>query len=145
MTAPDPFGPDARAARRIGRDRVQVKGLMLFARHGVFEEEAKLGQRFSMDLSAHVDARPAGRSDALEAALDYGALIGVAEAAFAARTKLIEAAAENVAMACLRAFPMIAAIEVRVRKPGAPVAAIFEHAEVRLLRDRADLNDGEER
>lgn len=121
------------------RDRIEVKGLTVFARHGVHDEEARLGQRFSIDLSAQLDARPAGRSDRLENALDYGALIETAQEAFAERRLLIEAAAEAVAMACLSAFPRIAALEVTVRKPGAPVAAIFEHASVTILRDRSDL------
>lgn len=126
---------------RASRDRIEVRDLQAFARHGVHEEEARLGQRFSLDLTAYLDARPAGRTDRLAEALDYGALIGVAEAAFAERRLLIEAAAEAVAMACLAAFPRIAALEVTVRKPGAPVAAIFSHAGVTILRDRADLDE----
>ncbi|MGG7567757.1 dihydroneopterin aldolase [Rhodovulum sp. DZ06] len=135
-------GAPAHAAPRA-RDRVAIHGLRLFARHGVHEEEARLGQRFSLDLVAHLDTRPAGRSDALEQAVDYGAMVAVAEAAFAERKALIEAAAEGVAMALLRAFPALAAVEVAVRKPAAPVEAIFEHAEVRILRVRQDLAEFE--
>ena len=59
---------------------IEIAGLILFAKHGVADEEAKLGQRFSLDLSLEVDATDAVKSDRLDATVDYGEVIAVADA-----------------------------------------------------------------
>lgn len=122
----------------IEADRISVRNLALFARHGCHPEEATLGQRFSLDVSALLDLRRAGRADDLRATVDYGALVATVAAAFAPRRKLIEAAAEAVAAALLAAYPGVASVEVAVRKPSAPIDAIFDHVEVVIRRRRDD-------
>ncbi|PIY72647.1 MAG: dihydroneopterin aldolase [Rhodobacterales bacterium CG_4_10_14_0_8_um_filter_70_9] len=117
-------------------DRIAVANLALYARHGVFDAEATLGQRFYLDLTAWLDLRPAGEADAVARTVDYGALIATASAAFAPRRKLIEAAAEAVAGAVLAAHPAVGRIEVTVRKPSAPVEAQVDHVSVTIIRRR---------
>ncbi len=119
-------------------DRIAVRNLAIFARHGFYPEEARLGQRFLLDITLTLDLRQAGRGDDLEATVDYGAVVTVASAAFAPRRKLIEAAAESVAGALLGQFPRVALVEVVVRKPAAPIDAILDHVEVAILRGRDD-------
>jgi dihydroneopterin aldolase len=41
-------------------DRIIVRDLQVFARHGVLPEEAALGQRFAIDVTAYLDLAPAG-------------------------------------------------------------------------------------
>lgn len=118
------------------RDRITLRNLALFARHGVFPEEATLGQRFTLDVTLWLPLGEAGRTDLLRATVDYGEVVSVATDAFAVRRKLIEAAAEDVAQAILARFAAVEAVEVTVRKPGAPIAAIFDHLEVAITRER---------
>ena len=44
-------------------DRIILRDLAFFAYHGVYQEEANLGQRFYFDLDCYLDLRPAGESD----------------------------------------------------------------------------------
>lgn len=120
-----------------GGDSIAVVNLALYARHGVFDAEATLGQRFYLDLTVWLDLRPAGVADAVAQTVDYGALIATASAAFAPRRKLIEAAAEAVAGAVLAAHPAVACVRVTVRKPSAPVAAQVDYVSVTITRRRA--------
>jgi dihydroneopterin aldolase len=118
-------------------DRILVRGLEVFARHGAMPEEARLGQRFSIDVTAHLDLRPAGESDDLRKTVDYDALVRLAIATFTARRfSLIEAAAEAVAQAVLAAFPAVGKVEVEVRKPAAPIDAVFGSVGVAVERSR---------
>ena len=118
-------------------DRIVIKDLQLFARHGVAEEEKRLGQRFALDIVAHLDLRPAGESDDYGKTVCYDALTQLVAAIFTARSyNLIEAAAEAVAQAVLARFPAIERLEVEVRKPFAPIAAVFAHVAVRIERGR---------
>ena len=118
-------------------DAVFVRGLELFARHGVHEAEAALGQRFGLDLEARLDLGPAGRADDYALTVGYDAMIAVATEAFTARRyALVEAAAEAVAAALLARFPAIERVTVEVRKPAAAIDAVFGTVGVRIERTR---------
>jgi dihydroneopterin aldolase len=55
-------------------DRLLLRGMEFYAYHGVHPEERRLGQRFVVDLEVELDLVPAGRSDTLEATVNYGTL-----------------------------------------------------------------------
>lgn len=118
-------------------DRIFVTGLLVHARHGVMEHEEKVGQRFVIDLALELDLAPASASDRLADTVSYSSLVEVATHAFTARNfRLVEAAAGAVAEAVLAAFARVAAVEVTVHKPHAPIAAIFADVGVSVLRRR---------
>ena len=116
---------------------IDIAGLVLFAKHGVAEEEAKLGQRFSLDLELEVDVADAVKSDRLDSTVDYGEVIAVADAAFRSkRFYLIEAAAAHVANTLLAHFARAKSVRVKVKKPSAPVAAAIEFVAAAVERKR---------
>jgi dihydroneopterin aldolase len=118
-------------------DRIVVKDLEVFGRHGVAAEEKRLGQRFAIDIVAHLDLRPAGESDDYAQTAGYDAIIALATETLTAKSyNLIEAAAEAVAQAVLARFPAIEKVEVELRKPAAPIDAAFAYVGVRIERAR---------
>jgi 7,8-dihydroneopterin aldolase/epimerase/oxygenase len=118
-------------------DCILVKDLRLFAHHGVLEEERRLGQRFAVDVTAFLDLRPAGESDDYRQTVGYDAIVEtVTEVLIGRRFRLIEAAAEAVAQAILATFPPIERVVVELRKPSAPIDAVFAHVAVRIERSR---------
>lgn len=119
-------------------DSIIVRGLQVVANHGVLAEEATLGQRFEIDIAAHLDLALAGRSDDLRLSVSYAEIVKVvSDALKAPRFRLIEAAAEAVAAALFETFPLIESVSVELRKPGAPIDAIFSHVAVAIERRRA--------
>ena len=75
-------------------DRIVLKGLQVFARHGLLPEEKTLGQRFALDVTAFLDLRAAGRSDDYRETVCYDALTRlVIDTVTTKRFYLIEAAA----------------------------------------------------
>ena len=55
-----------------GLDRIKIEDLEVFARHGVFREEKKLGQKFLVTAVLYTDTRRAGMTDELTASIHYG-------------------------------------------------------------------------
>ena len=55
-------------------DYISIKGLEVFAYHGVFESEKNLGQRYKIDLKIGTKTQRAGLTDDLKKTIDYGAL-----------------------------------------------------------------------
>lgn len=94
------------------------------------EPGERLGpQTLLIDVDVECDCRPAGRSDRLEDALDYVRLVEIVqERARAARFRLLEAFAEDLAAALLAGLPRAGAVRLRVVKPealpGIPSAGI---------------------
>jgi dihydroneopterin aldolase len=118
-------------------DTIFVNGLVLHAYHGVMPHEAKVGQPFVLDLALDIDLTDAAKSDKVADTVSYDQVVGTASEAFRAkRYKLIEAAGAAVAEAILAAYPRVTKVRVTVRKPHAPVAAVFDDVGVTLVRAR---------
>lgn len=101
--------------------RLDLVGMKAWAYHGVFDFERCEGQPFEVDLTWWMDLGPAGRSDELGLAVDYGAVSQVvAEVLNGAPVNLIETLATRIAETVLGRFGC-EALQVRVHKPGAPV------------------------
>jgi dihydroneopterin aldolase len=118
-------------------DSIFVNGLVLRAYHGVMPHEGKVGQPFVLDLLLEIDLADAAKSDRLADTVSYDSVVAAATRAFTGRRcRLVEAAAGAVADAILQEFPPVTSIEVTVRKPHAPVAAVFDDVGVTLVRTR---------
>lgn len=118
-------------------DRIFISGLSLHAYHGVMEHEGKVGQTFKIDVVLHIDLAEASRSDKVADTASYDEVADIVSRAFCEkRYKLVEAAAGAVAEALLKRFTQVAALEVTVRKPHAPVAATFDDVGVSIFRSR---------
>ena len=118
-------------------DVIFVNGLILHAYHGVMPHEGKVGQSFIIDLALDTDLTAASKSDKLADTVGYDMVADVVSRAFTAkRYRLVEAAAGAVADAILQNFPRIQSVRITVRKPHAPVAAVFTDVGVILSRSR---------
>jgi 7,8-dihydroneopterin aldolase/epimerase/oxygenase len=118
-------------------DVMFLTGLLIHAHHGVMEHEARVGQRFILDLELSLDLADAARSDKLADTVSYAAIAETATRAFTARShKLVESAAGVVADAVLAAFARVSSVKVTVHKPHAPIAATFADVGVTLIRAR---------
>ena len=95
---------------------VELAGLRVFGRHGVYEEERERGQDFVFDVELAVGER--GISDRLEDAVDYVEVARAVREVSDARTyALLEALASAVADELERRFAP-ERLRVRVTKPG---------------------------
>ncbi|MBJ3784156.1 dihydroneopterin aldolase [Devosia sediminis] len=118
-------------------DRIILNDLGFYGYHGVFSEEARLGQRFFIDIQCGVDLTAPGTTDELGHTLSYADIYEVVKANFEGkRTKLIEALAQNIVTGLFEVFPEIGWIIIRIRKPEAPIAMVHGEAAIELHRVR---------
>jgi 7,8-dihydroneopterin aldolase/epimerase/oxygenase len=128
-------GPVLDAQGRV-LDRIVLRGLTGIGHHGVLASERELGQRFSVDVALHLDTREAAAGDDLTATVHYGEL-GVALLAILTGdpVQLLETLADRLARECLRS-ERVAAVDVVVHKPQAPVPVPFDDVELVIRRTR---------
>lgn len=116
-------------------DQIIIKNLEAFGYHGVFEEEAFLGQKFIVDAVLYLDTRKAGKTDNLQESLDYGEVCQIIKTLVETeRYQLIERLAEELAEKLLLTFLRIKAVEITVKKPWAPIRVTVETAAVTIKR-----------
>ena len=119
-------------------DKIMIRGLRVFAYHGVNPEEKEKGQPFELDITLETDLRRPGESDALPDTINYAKVSKlVLRTMLAQKDNLIERAASRVAEAILQEFP-VAAVTVLLKKPRAPIAADFDYVAVEITRRRED-------
>ena len=114
-------------------DKIIVKGLKLFAYHGVNPEEKVDGQNFILDITAELDASVAKISDNVDDTVSYAKIIKTARAVFTERSyDLIEAAANKVGMEIMKLYPALDSVTVLLKKPEAPIKAEFDYVAVEI-------------
>lgn len=116
-------------------DKIKIKDLEVYANHGVFPEETKLGQKFLVSADLYTDVRKAGCTDELEESTDYGAVCHFITEYLQKHTwKLIESVAENLTREMLLTYPLIREAEIEIKKPWAPIGLPLQSVSVTVRR-----------
>lgn len=118
-------------------DEIYIKGLKIFAYHGVNPEETENGQEFELDVTMYANLNSARQSDDLEDTVSYSAARKVINAAMTEKPyKLIEKAAEVVANSLLAEFSKLQKVEITLKKPNAPMSGVFDWVGVKITKTR---------
>lgn len=115
-------------------DAIRLVGMRFLGRHGVTLEERMEPQPLEVDVRLEADLAAAAASDELADTIDYASVFTrVAGIVEGQSFRLLEALAGAIADAIL-ADTTATGVEVRVRKPKAPLPGAFETVEVVLRR-----------
>lgn len=115
-------------------DRIELRGIEVYARHGVLEEEQARSQVFRIDLTVFADLAAAGQSDDLADTIDYRGLADqVKESVGGESYKLIERVAHRVAESIL-VDPKANRVVVTIHKPEAELGAVLDDVSVTVDR-----------
>lgn len=116
-------------------DKIKIKNLEIFANHGVFPEENKLGQKFVVSAVLYTDTREAGKTDNLTASIHYGEVSQFIDSYVREHTfKLLERLAESLAEQLLLQIPHLEKVQIEVKKPWAPIGLPLETVSVEIER-----------
>ena len=120
-------------------DRIAVRGVRAFARHGVYARERQQGQIFLVDAALEFDAGPAAATDDLNLTVNYADLAQRLHAVLAGEpVDLLETLAERLADVCL-GYDLVQAVEITVHKPEADLGVPFDDVTVSIRRTKDPL------
>lgn len=121
-------------------DKILIKGLKLFAYHGVNPEEKENGQNFIFDIELYVNMNKACHSDNVEDTVSYAKVVKTVRRVFTAQKyDLLERCAEVTAQAILDEYSEVLKVDLTLKKPQAPVNAEFEYMGVNIVRSRDNI------
>lgn len=116
-------------------DKIHIRNLEVFGRHGLFPEENRLGQKFVINAVLYVSTRDAGLNDDLTKSIHYGEVSHFMTNYMTEHTfGLIEAVAEQMARAVLLQFPSLQRITLEISKPWAPIGLPLQAVSVEITR-----------
>ncbi|MEH3157331.1 MAG: dihydroneopterin aldolase [Gordonia paraffinivorans] len=117
-------------------DRIELRGLVVRGNHGVFDHEKRDGQDFVIDLVLWLDLSTAAATDDLTETIHYGELAQRAHDIVAGPSRdLIETVGAEIADDIM-SDDRVAACEVTVHKPSAPIPLTFADVAVVTRRSR---------
>ena len=116
-------------------DKIHIKNLEVYAKHGVFPEENVLGQRFVISAVLYTDTREAGRTDDLTKSIHYGEVSHFIKKFMEEHTfQLLETVVERLAEEMLLTIPRLYKVQLELKKPWAPVGLPLETVSVEIER-----------
>jgi dihydroneopterin aldolase len=129
----------------LDEERVAIRGVTLFGRHGVNAEEREHGQLFTVDVELTLE-RPSTADD-LAATVDYTDVIERVRALNEETSyQLIESFAQAVAREILARYPMVRRVRVRVgkqlKKLGLGLEGVSAEASLRRAHGGAEDHHG---
>jgi len=129
-----------RSRMTVIMDAIHLEDLAFYAYHGVYDEEARLGQRFHVDLTCWLDLTSSSVSDDYADTVCYGTLAkAVEKTVTTTRFNLIERLAGAVANTLFETDSRIQKARVRIHKPGAPLPIPAGKVSVEILRTRPGI------
>ena len=115
-----------------------IDNLEVFANHGLFEEENRLGQKFIFDIECEFNYKKAMFSDEMTDSISYADIAEVVVKTATTNTfNLLERLAGEILKNSFTQFSQIENIKLKINKPGAPIKYHFEKCgvEVKLSRE----------
>jgi|LGVF01.2.fsa_nt_gb dihydroneopterin aldolase/2-amino-4-hydroxy-6-hydroxymethyldihydropteridine diphosphokinase len=116
-------------------DKLIIKDLEVFAHHGVFPEEKRLGQKFLISICLSLNMREAAITGDLTKSVHYGELAHEVEIEFQKESyDLIETVGEKLSIYILTHYPMVYEVQIIIKKPWAPILRSLDTISIEITR-----------
>ncbi len=112
--------------------KVMLEGMEFYARHGYYEEERIIGNKYSVDVEMELDFEEAVEEDKLEGTVNYEKVYAMVAEVMSIDATLLEHLAGKIIKRIKTKFPHVQAIRVRVSKYNPPVKGLCQKATVEL-------------
>lgn len=100
---------------------VLVENLEVFANHGLFEEEQKVGRKFIVNLMVETDFSAAAENDDINGTVNYARLCDIIHEQMAIPSKLLEHVGNHILKAIKTEFPTVNFAELKIAKQNPPI------------------------
>ena len=111
---------------------ISLEGLEFFAYHGYYDEEQKIGNKYSIDIAITVDLSRAAQEDKLKLTVNYEVVYKIIANVMREQHRLLEHIAYKIIEAVKSQFSHIEAVTVNVSKFNPPLGGICHRSKVTI-------------
>ncbi len=115
---------------------VALKGLEFFAYHGYYDEEQKVGNKYSVDVTVKADLKTAAVQDELSQTVNYEQLYKIVTDKMQIRSRLLEHIGYEIIQSVFQEFEVVQWVEVSIAKFNPPIGGVCREARVTLNQNR---------
>ncbi|MCP9754587.1 dihydroneopterin aldolase [Lacihabitans sp. CCS-44] len=112
--------------------QIALEGMEFFAYHGHFDEEQKIGNKYSIDVLIETDLSRPASSDNLKDTIDYGDVYQMVRMVMSKKHRLLEHVGHEIIDAIRFKFNAIKKVTVEVSKFNPPIGGVCHRAKVKL-------------
>lgn len=102
---------------------IHLKGLKLYAYHGVLPQENQVGAEYTIDLRLKTDFTQAAETDRQEGTVNYAEVFNAVKKEMEIPSQLLEHVAWRIARRLLDDFPTISKVDIALYKQNPPMGA----------------------
>lgn len=110
--------------------KVSLEGIEFHAYHGVFSEETKLGNRFTLDIHVDTDFRNAMLYDELKDTVDYAKIYQIAKSHMHKPVKLLEHLGHLIITDILKIYPASRKVSLTIKKHNPAIGGLVNYSVV---------------
>lgn len=118
------------------QDTVALEGMEFYAYHGFYEEERKIGNRYTVDIEVATDFEKAALTDDLNGTIDYVQLYAIVKRIMEKPAKLLEKLGKEIIDEVFDRFPPALSVKVSVAKHNPPFGGVCAQSKVTIVRRR---------
>lgn len=107
---------------------VTLTDLRMYAHHGVFPQEGKVGNEFSVDISVTLPASEKLSEDSLDGTISYAELYDIVTLEMQTPRKLLETVAWSIRHRIIKKWKNVSGGEIRIGKTRPPIQGIIGEA-----------------
>lgn len=111
---------------------IHLKGLKLYAFHGVLPQENRVGAEYTVNLRLKTDFSRAAQTDSLEGTVNYAEVFEAVKQEMKISSQLLEHVAYRIANRLLHDFPTIEKVDIELYKQNPPMGADCEQVGISL-------------
>ncbi|MDQ3537027.1 MAG: dihydroneopterin aldolase [Bacteroidota bacterium] len=115
---------------------VSLEGLEFFAYHGYYDEEQKVGNKYAVDISVHIDFDKAAENDVLSGTVNYEILYKIINREMKKPSRMLENLGKRIIHSAFAAFPAITFVEISISKFNPPIGGVCQRARIQLREER---------
>lgn len=112
--------------------KVSLEGMEFYARHGYYEEERVIGNKYSVDVTLEVDFSEAASEDKLEGTVNYEQVYEIVRDVMSIDANLLEHLAGKMIKSLKDAFQSVQKVQVKISKYNPPIKGLCHKATVEL-------------
>ena len=115
------------------RSIIEIKGLHVFANHGVLDFEKKDGQEFIVDAKLYCNLCKPAFEDSINSSTNYASVCETISNYMKSRTfDLIEKVSYELTKEILITYPLVDEVDITLHKPNAPIELEFDDVMVNI-------------
>lgn len=119
--------------------KVALEGMEFFAYHGYYDEEQKMGNKYSVDVVVETDLTAAAQHDALAETINYELLYKIISGVMGRPSRLLESLNLQIIREVFQRFANANRVEVSMSKFNPPIGGVCRQARVTISKTRAEI------